>query len=316
MKNKILVGLLLIIGISIVSCKKNETVPPPKYIADNNALFESNRTNATQTFSIDAGIFNEVIGVQGTKIQIPAFSFVSLSGAPISGTIDIDLLEILDQTDMILMNAPTSSNGQILISGGELNVEASQNGNQIYLAPGSQISVQVPNSNPTSEMELFTGLLAGDSLTWDPSLDSSGFADTVLIVTDSSGWGDYYYFDWDDPYLGWINCDYFYGSSSIQTTLTCYLEDEHSFLNTNIFLHFSDINSVLTMYGDYTNPSQQSFVSSGIPEGANITIVAISEISGNYYSAFVPTTVITNHTETLTLSPTTLTDFENDLDNL
>jgi hypothetical protein len=47
-----------------------------------------------------------------------------------------------------------------------------------------------------------------------------------------------------------------------------------------------------------------------------VTVVCISEISGNYYSAFVPVTVTTNIIVPITMTATTLADFEAAVANL
>lgn len=315
---KLLFGLALGLTVTLGSCKKNN--PPEendKYIADMAAFFESNRVSATQTFTIDGGTFNMITGSQGTKIMIPANSFVDATGSPVTGSVTLELLEILDQDDMIFLNAQTVSNGQLLVSGGELNLQASQSGNPVFLTTGQSLYVEVPTANPNPQMQLFSGVMENGNLNWNLSVDSSGSADSIIIVQDSTGgsWGDYYYFAWDDPSLGWINCDYFWGASNL-TDVTVLLRGPHTWMNTNVFIHFSTINSVLSMYGDWNDLTNQTLKSGNIPEGMAVTFVCISEISGSYYSAFVPATIVTNHIETIDLSPTTLTDFLDDLDNL
>jgi hypothetical protein len=111
--------------------------------------------------------------------------------------------------------------------------------------------------------------------------------------------------------MGWINCDYFYSSGDPLTSLTADLDAQYNVSNTSVYLHFTSMNSVASLYYDGTN-----FSSTSIPENMQLTIVCISEISGSYYSALVPVTVTSNLVVPITMSATTLADFEAAIANL
>jgi len=215
------------------------------------------------------------------------------------------------------MNKPTVSGGQLLTTGGELKVNAYQGGNVLGLTPGANITFMVPTAAPDNNMNLFLGTPGTQlDVEWVPA-DSLGVLDSVAVIGDTTGaggWTDYYYFDITGDSLGWINCDYFYADPSPKTTVSVVPNGAHDETNTTVYIHISSINSVAPLWWDAAD-SFDSY-SNSIPEGMNITIVAISEISGQYYSSFVPITVLANHLENITLSATTLAQIQIDLDNL
>jgi hypothetical protein len=77
-------------------------------------------------------------------------------------------------------------------------------------------------------------------------------------------------------------------------------------------VYVASANSVAGTVWDGTD----SFTIYNMPETLTMTIVALSEIGGDYFSSFVPITVSNNHVENITLSPTTMAQFLVDLDNL
>ncbi|MBK7128921.1 MAG: hypothetical protein IPM74_02920 [Crocinitomicaceae bacterium] len=315
MKN-LLLNSMLAFSILMVSCKKDEVPEPdPQPTSNLSSLFNDNFSDAKQSFTINAGVYNEITGVNGVKIGVPANSFVTASGSPVTGSITISLVEILDQSNMILMDMPTTSGTNVLVSGGQLNVNASQSGSTIYLADNASISVMVPTDAYDSNMQLFDGVVdSNGDVDWILSTDdSSGMADSVIFVPDSSGgiYGAFYYFEWSDSSLGWINCDYFYNNPDGTTSITIDLAADYNQTNTAVYLHFSSINSIS---GVYYNGAD--FIALGSPINEAVTIVCISEISGQYYSAFVPVTITSGLVVPVTMNATTLADIETAINNL
>ncbi|MBL7900058.1 MAG: hypothetical protein JNJ99_16070 [Crocinitomicaceae bacterium] len=314
MKNLLLISIIGT-GLIFTGCKKDE-VPPPAPTSNLSNVFNDNLDDAKQSFTINASTYNQFTGANGVIVAIPANSFEDASGNIISGNVSIQLIEILDQSSMILMGMPTTSNGDILVSGGQMNLTATQNGNIVYLADNAYVSVMVPTTQFDYNMQLFDGVAQTDgSVDWILSTDdSTGFSDSVSFVPDSTGggfFGGYYGFNWTDSTLGWINLDYFYYSGASLTNMTVDLAADYTASNTAVFLHFSNINSVASVYNNGTD-----FVAYDVPENEAVTIVCISEISGQYYSAFVPVTITTNLVVPVTMNATTLTDIETAINNL
>lgn len=310
---KLVFGALALSLLVITSCKKEEVIPPPTPTSNLGSYFTDNESDAIQTFTFDASVSQFFTGDAGIQVYMPANSFVYSNGNAVTGSITIELTEVLTVSEMIKLNKTTTSNGQILVSGGQLNLEASQNGNRLLLAPGMALNVSVPVSSADPQMALFTGnqMTDGDIL-WTSSVNDTDQQDSVIITQDSSG-GTWYNFDFNNDSLGWINCDYWWNTGQTQTTVTANMDTVYNFTNTACYLVFPNINSVVSMY-NFSTPGQ--FTTSNIPINQTATFVCISEIDDVYYSAFVTTTLTNGHVENINMTQTTLADIETAINNL
>jgi hypothetical protein len=319
MKKPIAILLAAICALGLSSCKKkgctdeqasNYSADAKKddgsctydsYTADFSSYYADNRTSATQNFTIDPTIWNSITGDDGIILQFPANSFVDGGGTPVTANVDISLIEVMDQSDMILLNASTTSNDEILVSGGSMNVTATSGGNQVFLDAGVSVNVMVPYTISDPNMGIFNGSDNSDgAVNWT--------TDTTTLV-DTLGW---YTFGWADSDLGWINCDYFSTDPNPKSDLDIYVDGPalHTYENTEVLMHFSSINSVAKAYGLTTNTDKDQFVGWNVPETTAMTLVVISEVDGQYYSAFQSYTVESNGSITVTLTATTESAFE------
>jgi hypothetical protein len=310
---KLIYGSLALALLAITACKKEEVVPPPTPTSNLSGYFTDNESNAIQSFSMDATSPQFITGANGVQIYVPANSFVYSNGSPVTGTISVELIEVLDVSAMVKMNKTTVSNGEMLVSGGQLKISANQNSSEIYLAPNAALNVSVPVTSPDPQMALFTGnqMSSGD-INWTSSLGDTAQQDSIIITQDSSG-GSWYNFDFNNDSLGWINCDYWWNSGQSLTTVTASLDTSYNVSNTACYLVFPNINSVISLYG-YATPGE--FTSSNVPINQSATFVCISEIDNVYYSAFVTNTISTDHVENISMSETTLAAIETAIDNL
>lgn len=299
--------------LAITSCQKEEVVPPPTPTSNLSSYFSDNESDAKQTFTLDASTSQFFTGTNGVKIYMPANAFVYSNGTTVTGSVTIELTEVLTVSDMVKLGKTTASNGEVLVSGGQLNITATQNGNALTLAPGYALNVSVPVNSPDPQMALFTGTQnsSGD-VDWISASVDSAQQDSIIITQDSSG-GTWYNFDFDNDSLGWINCDYFWNTGQSQTTITASLDTMFNSSNTACFLVFSNINSVLNMYASST---AGIFTTNNIPINQSVTFVCISEIDNQYYSAFVSATTSLNHVENIDMTATTLADIETAINNL
>lgn len=319
----ILLAAVLVVGFS--SCKKDDpedptttpTTPTVEEPTTSNlgAFFDNYRTSITQSYTIDANSWQYITANEGTIITVPANAFVDAAGNPVSGSIDIEVIEVLTQADMLLTNMPTTSGGQMLISGGELNIEAFQNGQELSLAAGSSLNIMVPDDVMDFNMEMFlpqTGA-NGEFEDWIPANNMPVNFAVDSANVDSSGW---YQFDFSETGLGWLNCDYFYNSGATLTSVAVTVPSAHDSGNTDVFLHVSGMNSLIGLTG--WDAGSNSFVSyqNSIPEGLACTVVCLSEINGQMYSSFTPITVVTNHVEVVPMTATTNAQIISDLNAL
>jgi hypothetical protein len=310
---KLIFGVLALSILTTTSCKKEEVIPPPTPTSSLSSYFTDNEANAVQTFTFDATVSQFFTGTNGVQVYMPANSFVYSNGTAVSGNVTIELTEVLTVSEMVKLNKTTTSNGQLLVSGGQLNLEASQNGNQLLLAPGMALNISVPVSAPDAQMALFTGnqMTNGDIL-WTSSLNDTDQQDSLFIVQDSIG-GSLYNFDFNNDSLGWINCDYWWNTGQTQTFVTAVMDTSYNYTNTACYLVLSNINAVVPMYNIST---AGEFETSNIPINQTVTFVCISEIDNVYYSSFVSTTLTNNHIENISMVQTTLTEIETAINNL
>lgn len=364
------------------SCKYSTVTTPnnPSVPSETKAMFLANRHNDKETFTVNTELTTQIIASKGTKILIPKNAFEYPSGGIVTGNVTVDVLEVHTQSSMIWYGMPTMSNGRILESGGELMVKAYANGQELGLANGVNLKIEMPSDNYNSNMTLYYGVetksntgdvnwLLADSLGYNDSIsyDSIVYCDTVYTVIEEwdtiyppfqANWqdnypniGDVYYsidsnnndtleiyfgtgnyttsfyldcnnetqspnigYHFNFGSLGWINCDFLYLPSGNTYGLDVVTSSDFTNANTRIYLHFSSINSVAEM--GYSGNNLFETYYDGIPVGMQLTIVAISEINGTYYSSFTPITMSANHLETITMSPTTVLDIQNSINNL
>ncbi|TSJ40164.1 hypothetical protein [Fluviicola chungangensis] len=169
----LMAGAILIFAASCKKDKPQPTNPDPSNPATNyaTAFFNNNLSNGTQTFTINAGQAQTITGNKGTVIHFNANSFVTASGAPVTGSVQIELVEIFSKSDMILLNkqpvGKTGNGVSQLISGGQFSIVAKQNGQKLKLAPGMCYQIEAPAPNGTNNMMgLFYGQETDGQLEW------------------------------------------------------------------------------------------------------------------------------------------------------
>jgi hypothetical protein len=190
------------------------------------------------------------------------------TGQAITGKVSIEALLIKNKGDMVLMNKPTSSNGQLLVSGGEIFVSLNQNGQPLQLASNGRVGIRYADAAPNPQMKLFYGDETNpQQFNWVPSRDSIFASNQFYEIVASK--------------LRWINCDYFYDTTgTVRSTVSAHLPFNYTNANTETFLVFKTIRSVLGMYGDV---AEKRFISSKVPAGLPATVVAISKQGNDYF---------------------------------
>ena len=184
------------------------------------------RSERIQVHTFDASYYGYVVGTEGTIVQIATGSMLHRDGELVSGPIDLELIELYDKGSMLVTDMPsTGLNGAgeraQLISGGEHYVNATQDGEQLYL--GSDMRIDAPVSNtgdPSYEMVRFRavdadGATAGldDADVWveEDAKVQVGRAETAdgIQTTYSLLSGEF----------GWTNVDRWYSDPREKTTL-------------------------------------------------------------------------------------------------
>ncbi|NIK90776.1 hypothetical protein GZ212_01325 [Mangrovimonas sp. CR14] len=101
---------------------------------------------------------------EGTQIKIKANSFKNSKGLKVQGVVDFRVTEYYKISDMLLANLSTTSEGEILETGGMLFVEALREGENLEL--DQSIEISFPCKKKKKDMELFTGEWADSGVNW------------------------------------------------------------------------------------------------------------------------------------------------------
>ncbi len=255
-----------------------------------NELFGGLKT-MSQTFTVSAGTYQTVTGNNGTRLNFYPNSFKNASGTVItSGSVVITMKEIKTVGQMIANRATTTSGGKLLTSGGEVYITASQSGTEVY---ANKYGIGFQQSAPSAQrMALFYGNTSNaDSITtWTVAdttlggtLSTSTTTDTSIV--DSFGVITYYHQFDSCTNFHWINCDYFYGSSSPLTDVSVVVPDtSFNQSNTEVFVVFPSITAATHMT-QYSASTHTFDLSSGfhVPVGMTIEIAVVTNKGGNWY---------------------------------
>ena len=290
--NKRTTYLLLIAGVLFLSaCKKNTDVfvPDPGQInapdttwyntintsmpviaLQNNLALEPLKDSfEISTTTPTTVIINATAGVQCT---FPTLAFVNSAGLPVTGKIIAEILLIKKKGDMVLMNKPTTSNGRMLVTGGELFIRLKKDGQDVQLAPGAKIYLKYPDAPIVTNMKLFFGdETVPERFIWLPNNDT---ANNIVVP-------GVQFYEIATNHLRWINVDYFYDTTGInRNTVSTQLLSNYTNANTSVFLVFKEIRSVLRLNADVP---ERRFLSGKVPSGKTATIVVISKQGSDFY---------------------------------
>lgn len=129
--------------------------------------FYSQFDKPTQTFTLKPNEDKTITCKEGTNITIKSNSFVTESGKSVKGDIKLKVKEYYKTSDMLLANLTTTSNNEILETGGMLHIEAFSAGEKCQLRQGSKIELSFPTKNKKDDMQLFSGSWTTDRINWN-----------------------------------------------------------------------------------------------------------------------------------------------------
>lgn len=323
---RILPILILLPIFAMMACKKSNSTANTAQTQSLNQLFSGLRT-IPQNLSVTAGRDTMVFGTGGTMLHFYSNSFNDASGNTItSGTISLQLIEMYKPGDFICNRATTLASGQLLQSGGQINLSATKNGQAVF---ANKYGVGFKQANLSNQiMTLFYGNVNNaDSVTnWTVSdstirANMAEIKDTDSNITHSYGrpWVGYV-FD-SASSLSYTNCDAFYGNDSPKTSISVILPDSsYNPTNTEVFIVLPSINCAMstiepTLGGYSWNAATHTISlisehqSEIVPTGMNYELVVITNKSGSYY--YYKTSGIT--TMGLTINATLVTDSQSDI---
>ena len=109
MKNKLILSMAVFAFI-FTGCKDKKDKISPSINNPSTSVDAFLVKNGAQKQDFTINVDNSVVtitGEKGTKVSFPEDAFVNMENQPVSGAIEIQLIEIYDQASMVLSNKPT-----------------------------------------------------------------------------------------------------------------------------------------------------------------------------------------------------------------
>ena len=327
MKTKTALLITLVTIAFVGGCKKNEDdeapTPSPTPTAPNanvfQELFTDNVADATQSFAVSAAVGGEVIATQGTKLIFEPNAFTHWDGSPVTGAVEVSVVEALTMRDMIWLNKQTVGNDngtlRMLRSGGAINVYASQGASLLKITQ-SGLVVQIPTTVGDPAMQLFSGTEDADgTMIWDLIDSTSVTVDAPYYTAPTYTYPYYFNYTLNAANLQWTNCDYLYNYPN-PTVVTATIPSGQSTDSTLVWIAFPTENAVVSLH----HSTGQAFTIPpgylGVPVGLQAVFVGLKQTATGYTSSFNTVTISASMNVPMTFSPTTLAQFESELDAL
>ena len=286
---RIYIATILAASIFILNaCKKDSEVfvPDPGQITGPDTNWYASITplmpvNALQTSlllspdidSIDVSNNADTIhSASGLQCIFPAAGCVDSLGTTVNGKIYVQSFLLKNRGGFISMALPTTSNGNLLVSGGAFSIQLQKGNSILQLAKDSFINVGYNDTAISQEMKLFNVNMPWSNGPFDWVQDTA-----KSNIVESANYG----YNIKSNQLQWVSCSRFYGdtTNTNKTTLAITLPPNLTNANTLAYVVVNNMRSVMPMV---SIAAAKEFVATKIAAGLNVTIVTISK-DGNFY---------------------------------
>jgi hypothetical protein len=281
---------ITVISVTIFACKKEETelaTSTPtinSLINPTDKFFEDNLSVAVQSHTVDVSGWTSILGNKGSLIWLNYGSFVDEDGNAVNGFIDIELIEALDNKDMLMLNRPTvTNNGELLISGGIIYINATQNGNQLQIGDPLQTDMlDVMGGNTSSPLSIWNGdSTTNGDFVWIEDTTNN----TLTLLPNQVG----YSFEMDT--IGWTNLDVLADlGQGVTSNVSVVLPSSFNGANSAVMMYFTSMNSFMSISDGNLDGTFTPGAYYTIPIGATPKFVVISMINNNW-SYYVSTNI-------------------------
>jgi len=154
--SKQVIYIVLLFSVLLASCNLDTVkIKPLEHLASVDRLL-SNISEGPQKLLATSQESTLVFGKKGTVIHLDPSKLETIDGSPFGDQIEIELLEMTKSQDMLLNNAPTTSNGRLLVTGGAYYLNMTSDGKQLKMKEGQGLDVEFPKLS-NEEMGLFLG---------------------------------------------------------------------------------------------------------------------------------------------------------------
>lgn len=306
------IGLLILAMAAFASCDNSDgediKLSPPTSAAFK-SISEKGVKRNTQNFTMTAG--NGVVtltSAKGVKLYING-DCLTKNGNPVTGQVDIEYIELFDKGNMLVTNKPTmgiTTDGKknLLISGGEFFIKATQGGVELQTSCSMNMIVPTALTNGLDNlMTLWTGVIDEDgNLAWREAKANADGTDGKGGV---QGELNNYYVTFGK--FGWTNVDRFYHDPRPKTTLLVDVPDGYNNTNSAVFLSYDgEGKNALAQLDTYTPEGLFSEHYGQIPIGLACHIIFATEDNGNWRYAIKGVTISANAVYNFTLAETTV----------
>jgi len=110
-----------------------------------------------QYFNIEPNKGATVEGENGTLIIVPSDAFVNEDGSLVTETVQLELVEALEMSEMVAYNLVTMADGKPLSSGGMIYVQPTVNGKKVNINPERPLYIEIPTNDYNPDMKSWEG---------------------------------------------------------------------------------------------------------------------------------------------------------------
>jgi hypothetical protein len=280
-----------------------------------------------QIFLISNSSDTTLVGTNGATISIPASCFM-LDGKPVTGLIQIQLIELTKKSDFVLNNKPTVSDRKMLLTGGSIYINAKQGSKNLTIGCETGITISIPNNSYTPGMELFLGksINKGNN-TWvkDSSLspidmegivinDENYYEEGRPLTIEEKQLGRLTNYMFSTNQFGWINCDAFYNDTinekvELIVKIPQGIPEDYT---VRVYAVFKKLNSVMQLY---TNDNEK-FSAAGLPSGEEIYLIALAARDNVILIDLKSSTITKDIPITVSLKATTKEAVKKEMENI
>jgi len=276
MKHKALLFLTALALVTTIGCKERQEIKNR-----NQEIFDYYHKEI-QTFMLSDKI-ETFVGKEGTKITIDPNSLEIIGGKAISGNVEIQLIEYYQTEDIILANLSTSSDKNLIETGGMIKLSATANGQEVVVKNGKEFQIEF-SSIEKKGMEIFHGETKDGQINWIPNskltqTDNASFfaftqannvnffeqVDTVVSMAISIADSFVKNNILNSSKFGWINCDRFLELDNLTIVKIKY----DTIFKPSAYLVFNEINSIMPCFYEKT---YGKFIN--LPIGYEATLIA------------------------------------------
>jgi hypothetical protein len=301
---------ILIIAFTTSCREENEIIEAPEneetpVYPDGAALLSFNDENTEsrrQKFTMDAASGGYIYGEEGTVLQFNGNSLLTESGEVVSGSVDVEFIEVYRKSAMVLTNKSTmglTADGELtaLKSGGQFYVNVTKDGQQLKTKSGYTIIAPVDNTGGADDnMNIFEGVEQCENedcdIVWQevPGTDRGVGVDG--FQNEEGHFTAYYCFQ---QKFGWTNIDRWYNDPREKTTIHVAVPEGFDNTNCAVFMAYKG-DASLAMFDVYDEETKLFTEHYGlVPVGLEVHFILVSIIEDEIHYAVQSATITKNH---------------------